>query len=321
MAKVKPGARECLIAPPGHCAVSVDFDSFELRTWSQVCLWILGYSEMANILNNAARCPHIEMGTRLWEGGSHFNANGSTWEQMYAWGYHVKKTDKDLIKKVRGNAKGPNFGLPGMMQWESLMDYCWQNYQVPLTPEQAQFACKVWREIYPEGQPYLDWVARKTGGFGKRGVLEHFASKRLRGDTGGPDGSNSLFQGLASDAAKAAGRALMIEAYSRPKSPFFGARPLAFIHDEWIFAVSTESAQKLHDAAYRMAEVQQQAAQVFCPDVTISCSPAAMFRWSKSGGDPYHNKSGLLVPFECHSGYSGPEVAEVHREAQERLAA
>lgn len=313
------GVREQYVAREGHAITSVDFDAFEMRTWAQCCLWILKYSELAKILNDPLRCPHIEMGTRLWDSGAHFTGEGDTWQQLYAWGYHIKKTDPDLIKKVRGNAKGPNFGLPGGMGPARLMDYCYANYGVTLTLEQAEHACKVWREIYPEAQPYLDWVSEQVGKKrGSRGEIEQFISKRVRGDVGFTDASNGYFQGLAADAAKAAGWALWKEAYVNTKSPLYGCRPLAFVHDEWLYEIPLD---RLHEASYHMAKVQQEAAQFYCPDVAITCSPAAMFRWSKAGGDPVHNSNGQLIPFECGKKYKGEPPPAWNLAHRDRLAA
>jgi hypothetical protein len=319
--QTRAGARECFVAPgfeswllrnpewmklklmcsgdmtllPDEVIVSVDFDAFEMRTWAQCCLWILGYSELANILNDVRRCPHIEMGCMLREKQ---DKSAKEWMQRFSWAYGLKKSDKKELKNVRGLAKGPNFGLPGGMGWERLMDYCRQNYGVDLTPEQAKFACAVWREIYPEAQPYLDHIKDdviKSKKRGSKGTLIQFISNRIRGKVGFCDASNGYFQGLAADAAKAAGWALMEEAYERTNSPFYGSRPLAFVHDEWLFAVKR---WKLHEAAYRMRDVQLAAAQQYCPDVMLTASPAAMYRWSKVAGDPYHIKGGKLCSFE-----------------------
>jgi hypothetical protein len=317
MPKNKPGAREVFVAPPGHAIVSVDFDAFEMRTWSQTCLWILGYSNLAGILNDPKRCPHKEMGCRL---ENHFNSDGTTWQEQYEWVYGLK--DKGRLKAVRGLAKGPNFGLPGGMGAERLMDYCRLNYGVVLTLERAEQACSVWREIYSEAQPYLDHVKKQTARQkGGRGTVEMFVSRRLRGDVGFTDGSNGYFQGLAADAAKAAGVALTKLAFANKRSPMYGARPLAFVHDEWLYAVPLKSLEQLHEAAYEMARVQVATAQQFCPDVLITASPGASFRWSKAAGDPVHNSAGLLIPFECLSGYDGPPPAVWHRDLQERFAA
>lgn len=315
------GARECFVAPnytdyllrnpewmklklwsqkkwellPEEVIVSVDFDAFEMRTWAQCCLEILGYSNLADILNDTRRCPHVEMGCRLYDSGKHY-VDSTDWQVAYAWAYGQKKADPKLYKKIRGVAKGPNFGLPGGMGAERLMDYCRLSYGVTLTLEEAQFACKVWRDTYQEAQPYLDHISNDILG-GKRGqkgtIVDHRAGF-VRGGVGFCDASNGYFQMRAALAAKAAGWALIQEAYENTSSPFYGSRPLAFVHDEWLYAVKR---WKLHEAAFRMAEVQVKAAQVFCPEVTLTASPAAFYRWSKVAGDPIF-RDGELIPFE-----------------------
>ncbi len=319
----KPGAREVFVAPPGHCIVSVDYDACELRTWAQCCLWFLGYSNLAGILNDPDRCPHIELGTRLWDAGAHFNAEGQDWRSQYGWGYSVKKTDKNLIKKVRGLAKGPNFGLPGGMGAERLVDYCHGNYGVDLTLEQAEDICRVWREIYPEAQPYLDHVAKLVGRKrGSRGKVKMFVSDRWRGDVGFTDGSNGFFQALAADLAKTAYSRVVRACYlARPGQLLHGVRPLAFVHDEGLFAVPVRSLEQMHADAYEIARIMVSEGQAFLPDVLLSAAPAAMFRWSKAGGDPYKNKDGLIIPFECIAGYDGPPPPTWNLDLQARIAA
>lgn len=271
--------------PPEWVIISVDFDAFEMRTWAQCCVWMLGKPNCVlwEILNNAKRCPHIEMGTRI-EGQW---VDAPSWEQQYAWGYGLKKSDPKRLKGVRNLAKGPNFGLPGGMAYLRLMDYCRLGYGVVLDEEKAQLICAVWREMYPEAQPYLDEVKErlKLFRYGSRGTMEQFVSKRIRGDVGFCDGANGFFQGLASDAAKNSGIELMYEAYERVLSPFYGSRPLAFVHDEWLYAVRRSM---LHEAGHRMRDVQVGAAQPYCPDVMLTASPAGFYRWSKAAGDPVY---------------------------------
>lgn len=292
-----PDWREALLKGelPEWCIVSVDFDAFEMRTWAQCCLNILGYSSLADILNNPERCPHIEMGTMLYR---KTDPSKPDWARKYAWGYELKKTDRDLLKKVRGLAKGPNFGLPGGMGASRLVDYCWLNYGIAISLEEAEFACRVWREIYPEAQPYLDHISTNilsSRTRGAKGQLTQFVSGRVRGGVGFCDASNGFFQGLAADAAKAAGWALAKEAYCNGDSPFYGSRPLAFVHDEWLYAVRRRN---LHKAAYRMRDIMVATAQAYCPQVLISASPAASYRWSKKAGDPCHTEQGELIPYE-----------------------
>lgn len=295
--KLKEMCAKDLTLLPDEVIVSVDFDAFEMRTWAQICLEILGYSDLAAILNDTRRCPHIEMGCRLHDAGEHY-VESDDWQVQYAWAYGLKKTDKKLLKAVRGLAKGPNFGLPGGMSWARLMDYCWLNYRVALTEAQAKFACAVWRDIYREAQPYLDHISEVIlgGKHGGKGTIIDEVSGFVRGDVGFCDASNGYFQARAAAAATAAGWALMEEAYERTNSPFYGARPLAFVHDEWLFAVRRD---RLHEAAHRMRDVQLATAQRFCSGVILTAAPAAFYRWNKSAGDPCYIKDGKSSSFEA----------------------
>lgn len=295
---------------PDECLVSVDFDAFEMRTWAQCCYNILGYSDLRDILNNPKRCPHVEMGTML----RNQHVESDDWAVKFAWGYGLKKTDPKDFKKVRGLAKGPNFGLPGGMGAERLMDYCRLGYGVTLSLDEAKNACKVWREIYREAQPYLDHISNDILSSRKRGAkgeLAQFVSNRIRGQVGFCDGANGYFQALAADAAKAAGWAIIQEAYCDTSSPLYGARPVAFIHDEWIFAVRRD---RLHAAAHCMRDIMVKVVQdTYCPDVLISASPAASYRWSKSAGDPVYIKDGKISSFEAGGELIPWEEAEAYK--------
>jgi DNA polymerase I-like protein with 3'-5' exonuclease and polymerase domains len=276
----KPGVRECFVARPGHAIVSVDYDAFEMRAWAQCCKWVLGYSDLADILNDPKRCPHVEMGAGL----KHLSV---------AEAYALKGEER---KALRGVAKGPNFGLPGGMGAARLMDYCRLSYGVELTLSEAQEACAVWRRVYREAQPYLDWVSRLIGQ--KRGstnTIEQFVSKRLRGQVGFCDAANGFFQGLAADIAKAAGWKLIEQAYEIKTSALYGCRPLAFVHDEWLYEVPLD---RLTEAGNLMAKIQTQVAVEWCPDVLFTASPAAMLAWSKRAGDPVYDSKGDLIPYE-----------------------
>jgi hypothetical protein len=271
------GVRECFVARPGHAMISLDFDSFEMRTWAQVCLWVVGHSNLAAVLNDPKRCPHVEMGAGLL-GLSHAEA------------YAMKGPER---KALRGMAKGPNFGLPGGMGWASLIAYCRSNYGITLTEDQARQACRVWRETWPEAQPYLDWVA-KIAGKGNA-TISQFVSDRVRGGTGFCDTANGYFQGLAADIAKAAGWRLTRAMYTEPGSPLHGCRMLAFVHDEFIFEAPLDRLTEAGDCASRIVT---ETAREWSPDLLYTASPAAMLRWSKAAGDPVYDKAEKLIPYE-----------------------
>jgi DNA polymerase I-like protein with 3'-5' exonuclease and polymerase domains len=214
---------------------------------------------------------------------------GITVEQAYA-------LKGDAKKKLRGVAKGPNFGLPGGMGAARLMDYCRLSYGVELTLERAQQACQVWRKTYREAQPYLDWVSYLVGQKrGSKATIEQFVSKRLRGKVGFCDAANGFFQGLAADIAKDAGWRLVEQAYEVKSSPLYGCRPVVFVHDEWLYEVPLD---RLTEAGELAASIMTKTAMEWCPDVLFTASPAASLRWSKAAGDPVRDKAGNLIPFE-----------------------
>jgi hypothetical protein len=46
-----PGERECFVPRPGNVFIACDYDGFELCTLAQVCLWAVGESRLAQVIN------------------------------------------------------------------------------------------------------------------------------------------------------------------------------------------------------------------------------------------------------------------------------
>lgn len=299
------GVRECFVARPGHAIVSIDFDAFELRTWAQVCIEKLGYSDMAEVLRDPKRCAHVEMGAL---------AVGITPEAAYA----LKKTDPKRFKSLRALAKVYNFSAPGGGGAETLAEIARSApYFIPTTKAEAAANLEVWRRTWREAGAYLGLISKMVGRRGNRITIEHAllgpsgtftptspssavlgkpdGPVRYRGDTGYCDSANSFFQGRAADAAKAGLWAVTREWYENRSSPAYGCRLLGFVHDEILVETPLWC---LHDAAYRTRDVFVAAAQKWVPDVPLTASPAAMFCWSKEAGDPVHDAAGRLICWE-----------------------
>lgn len=290
---VMAGIRECYVAEPDHAIVSIDFETFELRTLAQTCWWRFRFSNLREILNDRKRDAHVEMGARLTD---------RTVDEAYA----LKVLDKVAFKAMRDVAKGPNFGLPGYMGWERLIGYCYDNYGVVVSPELAQKAVRVWKEVFPEMILHLrsarDKCVKVIGH--KKDTKEPilggdfmaWTSGRLRGNIPITELSNSEFQPLASDAAKFSGGRLAEACYVPRVNPIvYGCRPFGFVHDEFLFFVPLEG---LHEKAYELCRIQKEAAQEWIPDVEVRAEPGAMLAWSKKAGDPVFNSAGKLIPFE-----------------------
>lgn len=113
-----PSLRECIEARPGFVLASVDYDSGELVTHAQSCLWLVGYSRLAEALKRKLK-PHHALGATMI---------GLNYEEF------LKRFEaKDLFcKNARQAAKPPNFGYPGGMGAVKLV--LQQRKQGPDTP-------------------------------------------------------------------------------------------------------------------------------------------------------------------------------------------
>lgn len=278
--------RECFVPRPGHLFCSVDYDTFELRTWAQVCLWSVGQSRLAQVLN-AGGDPHVELGASM--------AGISKAE-----GYKLAK-DPTFKTRYRQPAKAGNFGFPGGMG-ASTFRVTARKQGIILSEKECYSLRDAWMREWPEAQLYFNWINSqcRNAGLDEEGKpkslvpkLSHYVSERLRGRVPYTAACNSYFQGLAADAAKAAGWALTKEMYTDRSSPLFGSRIVNFIHDEFLTEVPEDRA---HEAAVRQAEIQCAAAQALIPDVKITASPALMRRWYK-GAEAVWSADGRLVPW------------------------
>ncbi len=277
------GVRECFVARPGHAIVSIDFDQFELRTWSQVCINKLGYSDMAVVLRDPTRCPHVEMGA-LVERVSAKEA------------YDFKKTDPKRFKQLRQLAKALNFGAPGGLGAARFGDFARGTYGVDVSEDRARELLNMWRNQWREAGKYLDMIGDLVGGRGSKVQLEHVGSKRLRGDVGYCDAANSYFQGLAADAAKGGLVELMYGMYEKGHNDLlYGVRQLAFVHDEVLLEIPLD---RLHEAAYAARDAFVGGAQVWVPDVPLTAQPAASLCWTKASSDPTFDSNGRLICYE-----------------------
>ena len=298
----KGGLRETFKARGTY--VSVDYAAVELSTLAQVCLWTVGNSKLAEAINEGMD-PHSLMGS---------NMNGMTYDEFFA-----SKKQPD-IADLRQAGKAANFGYPGMMgapkfviakrkegssvcDWihrdgacgaEKVLEYRGKTWDGgPLCKRCIDEAAKLksmYLRTWPEIPKYWDWVMGKLDLDDK---LTQFVSGRVRGGLNGPQGANTLFQGLAADGAKRAVIALTREMYLEKSSPLYGSRLCVFAHDETIIDVPDWA--DLHAAAFRQRDIMVEEMQKVCPDVKISAEPAAMKNWWKAAEPVYAD--GRLIPW------------------------
>lgn len=267
----------------------------ELCSWAQVCLWTVGHSNLAKVIN-AGGDPHTELGARI---------QGIGKPEAYA----LKKAGDDYFtNKSRQVAKIGNFGYQGGMGPATLRTQARKEYRVKMTLEEATALRDFWRLEWPEGPEYFTWVEshlRPTGGLEengrpkKRGSFTQFLSGRVRGGCSYTQGANTLFQGLTADAWSDAGWHLAKECYlgvmpNGQRSALAGSRLVVPLHDEYLAEVP-EIPELAHAAAYRMRDVMVEVAQRWHPNVRITAEPCLMYSWSKKA-KTVHRPDGLLIP-------------------------
>jgi len=277
------GARECFVADPGCAIVSIDVNQHELRVWGQVCIDLLGYSDMAEVLRDPARDPHVEMGAAVY---------GLSVKEAYA----LKSTDKQKFKDLRQIAKALNFGAFGGLGAARFCEFASGTYGIDLSEERAKELIQLWKRTWREAGAYLDYISDMLGKRGARTVVTQLRSGRRRGNVGYCDAANGFVQGLASDGAKSAVIAVTREMYANPKSPIYGCRMMAYVHDEIVTSIPLAG---LHDKAFYARDVFCSGLQPWTPDVPITAEPAACLHWSKKyGSDPTFDDNGKLIPGE-----------------------
>jgi DNA polymerase family A len=290
-----PGVRECLRARAGHAIVSIDFDTFELRTLSQQAYRLFGYSKMREVLMDPSRDVHVELGALIM---------GITTAEAYA----LKKADKARFKELRQIAKAVNFGAPGGLGAATFVDFARTTYDVIITEERAAELLELWKVQWPEMREYLEWVGRELARQDPKARQEKrkargesiiLGTEMVRGKCSFCDSANNQFQGAAAYAAKSGLIALGYAMYDEEDSGIFGCRQLVFVHDEYVLEIPLDG---LHEKAFRARDIAVAAAQREVPDVLLTATPAAMIHFSKKYGDPVFDEAGRLIPGEWENG-------------------
>lgn len=281
----KGGFRECFVPEPGNVYCSIDYSTLELCTLAQVNLHFFGYSRMADALN-AGRDLHLDFAAQML---------GITYDEAL----ERHKAKDPVLKERRQNAKIANFGFPGGLGVQALVEYA-AGFGITLSFNEADNLKRAWLEAWPEMNDYFKMLSMASqvapdGRFRIRQV----GSNRLRGDCHYTSAANSYFQGLAADGAKAAMWALTRAMYSGDQnSPLYGVRCWAFIHDEFLFEGPEATA---HLWAPKAARIMCEEMARYVPSVPIKAEPALMRRWYKDA-EPVYDEAGKLTIWEPKEG-------------------
>lgn len=274
-----PGIRECFVpSQPGWVYVCADFSTLELFCLAEVCHVLLGYSTLGDALT-AGEDPHMRMAEQILG-------------QPYEWLILPDSKELGWVNDARQTGKVANFGFPGGLGPEALVEFAWAIYKVRLTIEQAVELKRQWLLRWPEMTDYFRYVGRETRKDWAQ--IRHVYSNRYRGGVAYTEACNSRFQGLGADIAKDAGWAIMVACYLDTESPLFGFRICNFVHDEFILEGPEHRA---HEAALELSRIMTTVANRWLPHVPgIKAKPIVCRRYSDDAKQVW--KDGRLVPWD-----------------------
>lgn len=248
----KGGFRQCLIPRPGNVFISADFSMFELATLAQCCIAMVGFSRLAEALNDGLD-PHSMIAADI---------SGWTYDRIL----EVYKGDEShpdfgQVYDWRQTGKAANFGFPGGMGIERWQHTAQQQYGVALSRADAErIKYQIWSPKWPEMPHYFKKIDQAVGQYG---YIEQLYSGRVRGRVSYCDACNGMFQGLAADIMKDAGFRLSRECYL---GSMRGARIVNEVHDEYV--IETPEA-KARDDAKIIKKICVESAAKWLPDVRL----------------------------------------------------
>ena len=259
-----PGVRECFVPRKGFVFLTCDFDSQEMRTLAQSCLDILGRSKLAERYKDDRHFdPHLEFAAGLAE------LEVDDAKTLLASG------DKE-IAQLRQQSKACNFGYPGGLGVETLVDYA-KGWGIEITPERARELREAWLQAWPEMREFFRYVSNLVGD--EYGTVTIPQSKFQRALCKYTDACNCYFQTLAAHASKSALWEVTKRCFTERGSALYGSRPVLFLHDEIIL----ETPEKYgHEAAQELERVMVESMEIWTPDIPSAASATLMSRWSKN---------------------------------------
>lgn len=242
-----PGPRECLEPRPGHLFVVCDLPAAELRSVSQICIELFGFSRLAETLN-AGRDPH------LWFGGQVLGID-------YA--EAVLRAAEVVVKEARQQAKPCNFGFWGGMGVDSFIAFAYSNYNIVFTQTQAMRLKALWLEAVPESRPYFQLASDALSGK-DRTALKHPRSGFWRGRVGYCQINNSKFQERTARAAADWLCDTQELCYTNRRAALWNSRVVMYTHDE---IVTETPIDRCEAVAYELSAVGAEAFNLWHPDV------------------------------------------------------
>ncbi len=277
----KAGVRELFVPRPGKVFAQADYEGLELHTFAQCCMHLFGRSRMAEALN-AGTDPHLMLAQRIL---------GCSYEEAKA---RYKAGDQIAID-ARQTGKVCNFGYIGGLGKATLKEQARKIYGLDLELDFCAWLKEEWLALWDvqEFFNYIRDLCKFEGANGKPvGQMVHpYVDRHKVGTFTGL--CSSHIQGLGADCAKNALWLVAKAQYTDRASPLFGARTVAFIHDEIICEVPDDS--RAHDAAQELGRLMLEGANKYLKDCPARIEPLLMDHWSKAAKPIYDENKRLMV--------------------------
>src|SRR5581483_11184409 len=266
------GERECVIPRPGNCFIDADVNLFHMHAFAQVCLEIVGRSDMADVLNDFARGkgqkPHVVTGAAL---------AGIPIELFEPKGKHAH---------FYAMAKRYNFSLLADAGYKRVAATC-SKEGIHLDEGDFYKAKNAWKARYPESFAYFDFIQS----LGDGATITELFTGRKRGGCSYTDAANGFFSSLANSALKGAWFELAWQCYDPTRlSIIFGDRPVDVIHDQ--FLIETPIDDGAHDRAMHVKAIMEQKLAELIPDVPPTTDPCLASCWSKGAEAIFDKRTG-----------------------------
>lgn len=234
--------RGCIIPPPGWLFIDSDYGQLELCHFAQTLTDMRRQStdkryvgagdptyvsSLARAINEG-KDGHIIIAAQLL---------GLTYEEAKA---RHAAGDKE-VAAMRQLAKVANYGFPGGMGPRKFIEFA-AAQGVTVTLKQAYKLREVFLATWHEAQEYFEIMGALCEAGGGEACAQISRTELIRGRVPYCAACNLQFQGPAARGCKRAMRLLIDACYRDDSSPLFGARPLAFIHDEFLSRVRVDFA-------------------------------------------------------------------------------
>jgi len=305
------GVRDCWEARPNYIYGFCDYDTLEMRTLAQVCIWLFGHSEIAEAIKEG-KDLHCAFAASML---------GLSYEEAM----ELLENEDPEVKETRQGAKIANYGMAGGMGHLAFIEYA-RGFGVDMSVARAKELHAGFRAMWPEMTRYFAFCSEVSDSKDKDlGInqVEFFISGLIRGDVGYTQICNGYFQNLAAMGAKKALFDVAYACYVDTESPLFGCRPWLFAHDEIGMEIPFDGTDlgrvRASRAMKELEKIMRESMERFVPDVPIGATGAMCFTWKKGAAPVFREINGEQVLVPCKK--EGKEWIEDFSRNVEAMAA